>query len=77
MNVALKQPNATHGITVSLLEIEVDVVAEWERGFPGNREQPEEPAGWSVERVFFRGIDITDLVDTGQIESELNAGEWD
>jgi len=26
--------------------------AEWERGFPGTRETPEEPAGWQIARIW-------------------------
>lgn len=55
---------------IDLEDLEVDVVAQWEPGFTGDRETPDEPAFWDIHAVFLKGttVDITSIVPEEQLE---------
>ena len=46
----------------------LEVEAEYVRGFPGSRETPAEPGGYFPSRVFWRGIEITHVLDTSEMD---------
>lgn len=67
---------AHHGLPVDDFELtlQLDVFARWVPGYPGNREEPPEPAGYEIQKVMCRGMDITNLLsddDLERLKSEL------
>lgn len=44
------------------------VEAHFDPGFPGSRETPREPKGYSPQRVYFRGIEITHVLTKSELD---------
>jgi hypothetical protein len=38
--------------------VELTVTAQWDRGYPGSREEPPEPSGWEIESITLNGSDV-------------------
>jgi len=66
----VKRPPSRFGAVIDLEDLDVDVVALWEPGFPGDRETPDEPPFWDIHAVFLSGttVDITAVVGEQQLE---------
>lgn len=70
----------THDFIINGLRVTVE--AEYWKGFKGSLEEPAEPAGWDITRIWIQDIDIDDL-DTAatmldyftwyELEADLNA----
>ena len=50
------------------LTLGLEVQATWINGFAATRDSPEEPAGYEVEKVFCKGMDITKIFSAEDIE---------
>ncbi len=57
-------------VTVTVLGVEVTVEYEADKGYPGSREEPPEPAYVDVITIKIGGEDITDIV-TEQFKDAL------
>ena len=49
----------THDFIINSLKVTVE--AEYWKGFKGSLEEPAEPAGWDIERIWIQDIEIDDL----------------
>lgn len=49
----------THDIIINGLKVTVE--AEYYKGFKGSLEEPAEPAGWDIERIWIQDIEFDDL----------------
>lgn len=49
----------THDFKINGLKVTVE--AEYYKGFKGSLEEPAEPAGWDIERIWIQDIEIDDL----------------
>lgn len=65
---------------LDLKDCDLEIFARYNKGFPGSQENPPEPAGYEIDAVKFRGIDVTDRVDLAEIHDQLmedRAGSWE
>lgn len=44
-------------------DVEFEVTAIWNRGYPATREEPGEPAGWELEEITTEGIPGKNIID--------------
>lgn len=49
----------THDFKIKGFKVTVE--AEYWKGFKGSLEEPAEPAGWDIERIWIQDIEIEDL----------------
>lgn len=70
----------THEFIIN--DLKVTVEAEYWKGFKGSLEEPSEPAGWDIERIWIQDIDMDDLDEVAtmlgyftwyELEADLNA----
>lgn len=61
-----RHPVSLEGL--SLWDVELTVSATYHHGFPANETDDAEPAGYVVDAVYLRGVEITDLI--GELEME-------
>lgn len=61
------------------IEVDLDISAKWDRGFPGNQETPEEPAGYELDSFTakFRGVDVSDMIEDPEVQALLEEHEED
>lgn len=50
------------------ITLNLDVIARWVKGYPGNRDEPPEPAGYRIERVMCGATDITAIFSEEDME---------
>lgn len=55
----------THEFIIN--DLKVTVEAEYWKGFKGSLEEPAEPAGWDIERIWIQDIEIDDLDEAATI----------
>ena len=56
----------------------LSVECEFEPGYRGSREDPKEARGYYIERVYFRGVDITNALTGAEMDrltEEVNESE--
>lgn len=61
----------THDFIINGLKVTIE--AEYWKGFKGSLEEPAEPAGWDIERIWIQDIEIDDLDETATM---LNYFTW-
>ena len=60
-----------HTLEVPYLNGEVEVEFDYYKGWAGSREEPPEPEDIEINKVMFKRIDVTNIVDLDPIQDTL------